>query len=188
MQFTQPFVICFSSSTFTARRPFKKMDNNFEDNQDWSPKFSPNEQECINHLESLPDNDNEFENEKAIYDRKLWNHFQSCALDIAQLYKCTYSLCLVFSTKDFLPFLSIQITLLPNITYGTHFSKRPPTLPASSKSAPSFKGKCLTLAARAVTTAEPRSCSHGPKRRRVTFDVRNCFPFLADVHILQTTT
>lgn len=84
---------------FYNKASFKKMDNNFEDNQEWSPKFSPNEQECINHLESLPDNDNEFENEKSIYDRKLWNHFQSCALDIAQLYKCTYPFCLVF-TKD----------------------------------------------------------------------------------------
>ncbi len=70
------------------------MDNNFEETQDRSPKFSVGEQECINTLEALPDNEHEFENEKSIYDRKLWNHFQSCALDIAQLYKCKILLAL----------------------------------------------------------------------------------------------
>lgn len=63
------------------------MDDNFESNQEWSPKYSPGEQECINYIEALPDIENEFESEKCNYDRKLWTYFQTCALAIAQLYR-----------------------------------------------------------------------------------------------------
>lgn len=66
------------------------MDNNFEDGQEWPPKYTASEQECINYIEAMPDNEKEFETEKCHYDRKLWNYFQNCALAIAQLYRGVY--------------------------------------------------------------------------------------------------
>lgn len=63
------------------------MDDNFQDGQEWPPKYTTVEQESIDLVESLPDTEKESENEKCIYDRKLWNYFQSCALSIAQLYR-----------------------------------------------------------------------------------------------------
>ena len=63
------------------------MDDSYEDNQEWAPKYSAFEQDCINYIETFPDIENESENEKCLYDRKLWNYFQGCALAIAQLYR-----------------------------------------------------------------------------------------------------
>ncbi|KAJ6216881.1 hypothetical protein RDWZM_008038 [Blomia tropicalis] len=63
------------------------MEGNFEESQEWIPKYSSFEQESIDIIESLPDSDHELEIEKCNYDRKLWNYFQNCALAIAQLYR-----------------------------------------------------------------------------------------------------
>ena len=77
------------------------MDDNFEDNQEWPPKYSAGEQECINYIEALPDNETEFEAEKCVYDRKLWNYFQNCALAIAQLYRGVFTLFFIIARLSF---------------------------------------------------------------------------------------
>lgn len=69
------------------------MEGNFEESQEWIPKYSSFEQESIDIIESLPDSDHELEIEKCNYDRKLWNYFQNCALAIAQLYRGIIHIC-----------------------------------------------------------------------------------------------
>ncbi|XP_054155107.1 HUWE1-associated protein modifying stress responses-like [Oppia nitens] len=53
----------------------------------WVPKYTNWEMECINRLETTPDLDQQIELEKGGNARKLWVHFQTAACSIAQLYQ-----------------------------------------------------------------------------------------------------
>ena len=50
-------------------------------------KFSPLEEECIDLIESIPDSDNDLDEEKSNHEHKLWTTFQNSALAISQLYR-----------------------------------------------------------------------------------------------------
>ena len=63
------------------------MDDSIDGNTPGHHKFSPLEEECIDLIESIPDSDAELEEERSLYEHKLWTTFQNSALAISQLYK-----------------------------------------------------------------------------------------------------